>query len=181
MRKLVVLASLALILGGVAYAAIPDAGGVIHGCYRTANPAKGALTVVDSEAGGVCPSGTAELNWNQTGPQGATGATGPQGSAAILPTGTFTGARMLVGSLVPQSLAPATNATFDCSIAGSELKAIAAQGWFSESGVNFPILVQLADSNAFKSSVTMDWSPYVGQLTPDSRVSWNVTCANVST
>lgn len=81
MRKLAVVASFALILGGVAYAAIPDAGGVIHGCYRTANPAKGALTVVDSEAGGVCPSGTAELNWNQTGPQGATGATGSQGPA----------------------------------------------------------------------------------------------------
>ena len=81
MRKgYAILAVLAVLLGGgIAWATIPDSAGVIHGCYRTANPAKGALTVIDSEAGGTCPSGTVGLNWNQTGPQGPAGATGPTG------------------------------------------------------------------------------------------------------
>lgn len=79
---LALILSLALLGGGIAWATIPDASGVIHGCYRTANPAKGALTVIDTGLGETCPSGTVGLNWNQIGPQGpagATGSTGPQG------------------------------------------------------------------------------------------------------
>jgi hypothetical protein len=79
-KLLAVVFSLAVVLGGVAYASIPDPSGVIHGCYKTSNPAKGALVVIDS-ATETCPSGTVSLNWNQEGPQGATGATGPQGPA----------------------------------------------------------------------------------------------------
>jgi hypothetical protein len=48
------------------------------------------VTVVDSEAGGVCPSGTASLNWNQTGLQGSTGPQGPAGPA-LSPTITTVG------------------------------------------------------------------------------------------
>jgi hypothetical protein len=69
---------------GVAVAAIPDGGGVIHACYKTPVPAHGTpLQVIDSGAGGSCASGTLPLTWNQTGPQGpagATGDTGPQGA-----------------------------------------------------------------------------------------------------
>lgn len=84
MKKIGYAASMVLlvILSGVASAAIPDAGGVIHGCYKNTNPAKGVVTVIDSENNEVCPPGTTSLNWNQTGPQGPagpTGATGPQG------------------------------------------------------------------------------------------------------
>jgi len=69
-----------LIAGAAAYAAIPDAQGVIHACYKLSNPAKGAIVVINSEAGESCPNGFAALNWNQTGPQGPAG---PQGSAGI--------------------------------------------------------------------------------------------------
>jgi hypothetical protein len=79
MKKLALTAGLVLLLSGVAYAAIPDASGVIHGCYKLSNPAKGAVVVIDSEAGETCPSGTAPLNWNQTGPQGPAGPQGPTG------------------------------------------------------------------------------------------------------
>jgi len=62
-----------LLIGGVAYASIPDAGGVIHGCYKTSD---GKLRVVES----ICASGETALDWNQTGLQGAQGIQGPAGT-----------------------------------------------------------------------------------------------------
>ena len=79
-RNLVAYLALAVALGltgGVAYSAIPDSGGVIHGCYDTAN---GTLRVIDTEASGVCRGGETALDWNQQGPPGATGPAGAQGS-----------------------------------------------------------------------------------------------------
>src|SRR6266508_3793074 len=79
-------------LWGTALAAIPDAGGVIHGCYK---PSDEKLRVIDTEAGRTCASNETALSWNQTGPQGptgptgatgASGATGPQGPAGPIPT-----------------------------------------------------------------------------------------------
>jgi hypothetical protein len=69
-----VLSALALVvaMGGVAYSAIPDAGGVIHGCY-----AGRALRVIDSAA--TCDPGETALNWSQQGPAGAQGPAGPAG------------------------------------------------------------------------------------------------------
>ena len=63
--------------GGVAYSSIPDAGGVIHGCYNT----RGALRVIDTDASGICEAGETALDWNQQGPTGRTGAEGPPGAA----------------------------------------------------------------------------------------------------
>jgi len=74
----------AVLIASAAWATIPDAGGVIHGCYKSSD---GKLRVIDTEAGQACASGEKALSWNQTGPQGptgatgATGATGPQGTA----------------------------------------------------------------------------------------------------
>jgi hypothetical protein len=73
-RRLALVALLALVGAGIAYAAIPDSGGVIHGCYSTKN---GALRVIDSAA--KCANGEVALNWNQQGPRGNPGPTGPQG------------------------------------------------------------------------------------------------------
>jgi hypothetical protein len=71
-----VLSALALTvaLGGVAYSAIPDPMGVIHGCYE--NGAR-TLRVIDSAAS--CMGTETALNWSQQGPTGPTGAQGPQG------------------------------------------------------------------------------------------------------
>jgi hypothetical protein len=73
----VVAIALGLIGGAVAYASIPGPDGVIHGCYKTSNPAQGALLAIDSAAS--CPSGYTALNWNQTGPAGPQGPAGTNG------------------------------------------------------------------------------------------------------
>lgn len=81
---------------GVAYAAIPDGGGVIHGCYKTPVPTHGTpLSIIDTGAGGSCPSGYTALPWSQTGPAGPTGPTGAVGATgatgATGPAGPSTG------------------------------------------------------------------------------------------
>jgi Collagen triple helix repeat (20 copies) len=95
----------ALIAVGVAFAAIPDSGGVIHACYSVSN---GALRVVD---GTSCKSSETALSWNQ---QGTTGPTGPQGPAG--PTGATgpagpTGPKGDTGDAGPTGPAGATGPT----------------------------------------------------------------------
>ncbi len=57
-------------------ASIPDAGGVIHGCYKTN---QGTLRVIDPAQGQTCSNGESPLDWSQTGPAGAQGPQGQQG------------------------------------------------------------------------------------------------------
>jgi hypothetical protein len=64
----IALAALAVALGGVAYATIPDSNGTIHGCYQKND---GALRVVDSTAG--CRSSEQAIDWNQQGTPGPPG------------------------------------------------------------------------------------------------------------
>ena len=69
---LLAVVSSAAIGGGIAYAAIPDASGVIHGCYKNQN---GQLRVIDPAASHCRHSETA-ISWNQTGPPGPPGISG---------------------------------------------------------------------------------------------------------
>lgn len=70
--------AVALVIGGTAYASIPDSAGVIHGCYVTGT---GQLRVYDSESttSKKCASNERSLSWNQQGPAGPTGPSGPAG------------------------------------------------------------------------------------------------------
>lgn len=77
----VVVAAL-LVAGGIAYAAIPDGSGVIHGCYLKG---LGTLRVIDTDKAQTCSKLEAPLDWSQTGPQGTQGPQGPQGPTG--PTG----------------------------------------------------------------------------------------------
>jgi len=88
---IVVAVMAAIAIGGIAWASIPGPDGVIHGCYKTSNPATGSVIVIDHTAS--CPSGFAPLNWNQTGPQGPQGPSGVLGFYTISDerTGTSTG------------------------------------------------------------------------------------------
>jgi hypothetical protein len=59
-RVLVALLAVAVVAtGGLAYAAIPDAGGVIHSCYTKSS---GAWRVIDTDAGQACKSNEAPLD-----------------------------------------------------------------------------------------------------------------------
>ncbi len=70
----VVGAVIASMLAGVAWAAIPDAGGVIHGCYKKNQL---ALRVADSPSD--CKANEVAISWNQQGPKGDPGLIGPAG------------------------------------------------------------------------------------------------------
>jgi hypothetical protein len=67
-------AALVIAIGGVAFAAIPDSGGTIHGCYNKSN---GNLRAVESPSD--CRKSENPIAWNERGPVGATGAPGPPG------------------------------------------------------------------------------------------------------
>jgi hypothetical protein len=72
-------AAVAALGAGIAYAAIPDAAGVIHGCYRTSlDDEKGQLRVV-SEAEN-CRNNETPIQWSQTGPAGPPGPPGADGA-----------------------------------------------------------------------------------------------------
>jgi hypothetical protein len=59
------LAAMAVALaGGLAYAAVPDSNGTIHGCYQSGS---GALRVVDADVGGKCKPNEKPLDWNAGG------------------------------------------------------------------------------------------------------------------
>ena len=113
----------ALAVGGVAYAMIPDANGVIHGCFKKSG---GALRVIDSAVTN-CASNEISLNWNQTGLPGAPGAPGAPGEpGAPGPTGPTQGVGATgTGGASPPS--PLTNqhdnsglfsSTFTTSVSG---------------------------------------------------------------
>jgi hypothetical protein len=91
MQRSNLLAALAGALGataltsGIAWAAIPDSDGVIHGCYTKVG---GVLRVIDTAKGQRClTSVEVPLTWNERGlrgdrgPAGADGAQGPQGAS----------------------------------------------------------------------------------------------------
>ena len=64
MKKLHILIAalaVAVVAGGVGYAAIPSADGTISACKDST----GALKVIDAEAGETCRAGQELLTWNQ--------------------------------------------------------------------------------------------------------------------
>jgi hypothetical protein len=65
------------LLGGVAWATVPDSAGTIHACYAKAS---GSLKVIDTDKGQSCaPKTETGLNWNESGPKGDRGPTGSVG------------------------------------------------------------------------------------------------------
>jgi hypothetical protein len=78
-QRIIILSAAVIILGVIGYANIPDANGVIHGCYQKNS---GKLRVIDSEMMEEChPQAERPLQWNQTGPEGPEGPVGPGGPA----------------------------------------------------------------------------------------------------
>jgi hypothetical protein len=69
----VLVSGLAVVTGALAFASIPDANGVFHGCVSTA----GALRLIDTGKGQACRASETAVSWNKTGInwQGAWGPT----------------------------------------------------------------------------------------------------------
>jgi hypothetical protein len=84
-RRLLVVASavvVAAIAAGLAYAAIPDAHGLIHACYSPngSTATNGTqLNIVDADRAS-CSKGQQAISWNQTGPAGRDGRDGLDGA-----------------------------------------------------------------------------------------------------
>jgi hypothetical protein len=76
----------ALSLSGSAFASIPDASGVIHGCYSTLG-SEHSLFLVDSSVTPACPTGQTPIAWNAKGPTGPSGAQGPTGATGATGVG----------------------------------------------------------------------------------------------
>jgi hypothetical protein len=80
-RVRITLAGLVLgmaLAGSVAWATIPNAAGVINGCYRTSlDDEKGQLRLVDDPSS--CRSNETAIHWNREGAPGAAGLSGAQG------------------------------------------------------------------------------------------------------
>jgi hypothetical protein len=78
-KSLVAGAVVAVFIAGVAvWAAIPDASGVIRGCYLNR---VGTLRVIDT--GQSCTALETPISWNVRGPQGPAGPPGPQGPQGV--------------------------------------------------------------------------------------------------
>jgi hypothetical protein len=105
----------AIAVGGIAYASIPDANGVIHGCYNTDT---GVLRVFGkSKDFQQCNAGEKPLDWSQTGPTGATGATGATGTTGATgptgPTGTVSSAFLSALTTADVGIPAGTAVPFD--------------------------------------------------------------------
>jgi hypothetical protein len=152
MKRIVVLiALLALVFGGVAYATIPDSSGVIHGCYsNVTNGTLRYLRVIDSPTQ-VCRSDETAINWNQAGTPGATGATGATGAIGAAGASGTNGVSGYERVAVQQSCTPAQNQNCVARIACPVGKEVLGGGF----SVNAPDGSQLsADNNIYVQSAS---------------------------
>src|SRR6266566_4249734 len=71
----VITSGLIVVAGTAAFASIPDSAGVIHGCYKAQN---GQLRLINWPSQ-HCLKSEKAIMWNEVGPQGIPGPTGPAG------------------------------------------------------------------------------------------------------
>jgi uncharacterized protein YjbI with pentapeptide repeats len=146
--KLLAAALGGVVIGGsaVAFAVIPDANGVIHGCYRSSGAlANGSLRIIDSPAQ-TCNSNETALSWNQTGPQGPVGPQGPPGPAGssyfglpfICSDCDLTGSGGLLAGKDLSGAWMRSNEFADMDLTNTDLSGATLQfSTFSGSGINF--------------------------------------------
>jgi hypothetical protein len=75
----VAIATVALVGGTIAWAAVPDGNGVIHACYNNSNGKLRVMDATNPKLPTCLASKETALNWSQQGPKGDTGAAGAQG------------------------------------------------------------------------------------------------------
>jgi hypothetical protein len=104
--------------GGIAWATIPDDGGVIHGCYTKLG---GVLRVIDTAKNQKCLANLeVPITWNEQGPKGDPGATGADGAPGRDGTNGSNGTNGLDGVSVMTAEEPAGS---NCAQGGSRFTA----------------------------------------------------------
>ena len=132
----------AIAVAGIAYASIPDANGVIHGCYR---PTTGQLIVATSGKG--CEEGWTPLNWNQTGQVGPTGPTGA--------TGALSSAYLDAFSTVIQGILPGGTVAFTAFATGNMTLVAGTDITVVSSGI-YQVTVDLQGSSFINAQLTVN-------------------------
>ena len=158
---------LALAVGGAVFgiasavqASIPDANGVIHGCYAKAGtPSQGDLRVSDS---GICKPTENTLTWNQKGVSGATGPTGPTG-----PVGPSVRAAAYVLPGSSPTLDPARTHGFSAVINnGTGIYCLTPSAGVTEAGSTPVVTVEWGESSG--SNLSAYWREHpLGNSCPD--------------
>jgi hypothetical protein len=158
-------------------ASIPDANGVIHGCYSKAAPPgtqPGALRVIDTALGQACQISEGALNWNAKGvtgtrgPTGAKGATGPKGPTGPSDISTNYGAATNIAVNTSATVASVSlpvgkyGLTGTADIIGAPLSQ--AMCSFIPSGGTSSGLKQSANETLFEDQV-YETMPIVGEIT----------------
>ena len=168
-------------LASAAFAAIPDGGGVINGCF---DKQSGKLRVLDTQTSQAkdCNSSEASLSWNQRGPQGQPGPQGVPGPVG--PRGPAGGRPPVHREIVGQLTLPGVNGGNPMPIRGFSWGASNSDGGFgggagNESTIddvtvvrnvdpNSPALIHHAELGIHRSSASIDlFSP--GTTTPYAR------------
>jgi hypothetical protein len=159
------------LVGGIAWAAIPGPGGVIQGCYDSG----GNLKVVNALP---CPKGFTALPWNQQGPKGDTGDTGPSMGFSASASGMEVDGddgTTIVSKTVPEGDYVLTARVWvinwneelaigDCEIPGD---APGAPFWMQTSGRGFGSDEEFTFTSAIHHSggpIALTCKEYVGQL-----------------
>ena len=173
---LISIAGIAL-AGGVAYATIPDGGGVIHACMLKN---VGTIRLIDPAAGQKCsPTLEIAVDWNQRGQQGNAGPVGPSGPAGPAgekgdpgspgPTGATgatgpqgpkgdTGEAGLQGPTGPQGPAGPAGPQGPQGVPGSSVQALFAYGAVVDNGTSVTVLFARNVASATWSAITTSYA-----------------------
>jgi hypothetical protein len=180
---------------GIAYAAIPDANGQIHGCI---NKGSGVLRIIDPSTGATCSTSETPLTFNQQGTQGLPGPQGPAGEPGSPgpagPTGPAgpqgpAGPAGVSGYEVVRSVGTSTTADFKVQVATCPAgkKAVSGGGYtVFDTGVS-----GVEEFVAIHSSVPISlnndsdtWDVQAIETIPDNFTTWHLVavavCATVS-
>lgn len=189
--------AIGVVIGGtsIAYAAIPDPDGTVHGCVSNLT---GTLRIIDPSTGARCSALETPLNFSQQGlpgpagaqgPQGPAGASGPQGPAGAQgPQGPAGSAGVSGYEVVRTAGAPST-ANFQVQVATcpSGKTAVSGGGYtVLDSGVS-GIVDRVAIHANMPISLSGDddtWDVQAVETEPDNFTTWHLVvmavCATVS-
>lgn len=171
--------AIGVVIGGtsIAYAAIPDPDGTVHGCVSNLT---GTLRIIDPSTGARCSALETPLNFSQQGLPGPAGAQGPQGPA---------GSAGVSGYEVVRTAGAPSTANFQVQVATcpSGKTAVSGGGYtVLDSGVS-GIVDRVAIHANMPISLSGDddtWDVQAVETEPDNFTTWHLVvmavCATVS-